>query len=159
MNYMFPNYGKWTARAIVTFGSLLLYVYNYQIINYNAHWRTINKMFLVFFSFYAIRSWYHYRHDVVRANLFDEYCQLRADEIVEEKSKLLNTEEVKRWVWFNQDLTEVLDRVHRQSYTNSAADFKDSELILQDFIRRYTDETQALPLNHAGARIGPLLGF
>ena len=48
-----------------------------------------------------------------------------------------------------------MDRVHRQSFTNSQEDFKNSELILQDFIRRYTDETTALPLTPSNARIGP----
>lgn len=62
---------------------------------------------------------------------------------------------VKKWVWFDLDLKQTLERVHRQSYLNSSEDFKDSELILQDFIRRYTDETQALPLTPDNARIGP----
>ena len=64
--------------------------------------------------------------------------------------------EFKRWVWFGYDFKETVEKVHRQSYKNSAEDFKDSELILQDFIRRYTDETSELPLTADNARIGPL---
>lgn len=58
-------------------------------------------------------------------------------------------------MWYHFDLNETLNRVHRQSYFNSAADFKDSELVLQDFIRRYTDETQSLPLTPENSLIGP----
>lgn len=61
-------------------------------------------------------------------------------------------------MWYGHDLSETLGRVHRQSYKNTAEDFKDSELILQDFIRRYSDETAALPLNSKNARIGPSNG-
>lgn len=58
-------------------------------------------------------------------------------------------------MWYHFDLTDTLSRVNRQSYFNTAADFKDSELVLQDFIRRYTDETAALPLTPDNANIGP----
>jgi len=59
-------------------------------------------------------------------------------------------------MWYKCDFKNTLKRVHRQSYFNTGEDFKDSELILQDFIRRYTDETQALPINTDNATIGPL---
>ena len=39
-----------------------------------------------------------------------------------------------------------MTRCHRQSFKNDASDFADSELLLQDFIRRYTDETEEKPL-------------
>ncbi len=57
-------------------------------------------------------------------------------------------------MWYQLDMKETLKRVHRQSYLSSGEDFKDSELILQDFIRRYTDETAALPLTNENATIG-----
>lgn len=59
-------------------------------------------------------------------------------------------------MWYRCDLERTLHRVHRQSYFNSGEDFKDSELILQDFIRRYTDETEHLPITTDNAIIGPL---
>ena len=58
-------------------------------------------------------------------------------------------------MWFNCDLEETLSRCNRQSYTNTSEDFKNAELVLQDFIRRHTDETQALPLTAENAKIGP----
>ena len=61
---------------------------------------------------------------------------------------------MKEWVWYTADLQETLIRVHRQSWNNHASDFADSELLLQDFIRRYTDDTLAKPLNTRDHLIG-----
>ena len=91
---------------------------------------------------------------MLRANLFDEYVQMRADEMIKEREHLLHSESMKRWIWYTADMQETLMRTHRQSFTNTAADFADSELILQDFIRRYTDDTEAKPLKIGQARIG-----
>ena len=63
---------------------------------------------------------------------------------------------MKKYLWYKCDLHRTLERVHRQSFFNSGEDFKDSELVLQDFIRRYTDETQHLPITTDNAHIGPL---
>ncbi len=41
-----------------------------------------------------------YRKQVLKCNLFDEYVQMRADELVKEKEHLLYTEEFKKWIWY-----------------------------------------------------------
>lgn len=71
------------------------------------------------------------------------------------REHLAKTEDVKRWIWYHLDLEDTVNRVNREAYTNTGADFKNSELIMQDFIRRYTDETQPLPLTTENANIGP----
>ena len=48
-------------------------------------------------------------------------------------------------MWWNQDFQETLERVHRQANNHSESDFADSELILQDFINRYTNPSDAQP--------------
>lgn len=53
-------------------------------------------------------------------------------------------------------MQETLARCHRQSYKNDASDFADSELLLQDFIRRYTDDTEEMPLQVSK---GHIIGF
>ena len=98
--------------------------------------------------------YYRYRKQVLRCNLFDEYVQMRADELVKEREHLLRGEDMKRWVWFTADLQETLMRCHRQSFKNDASDFADSELLLQDFVRRYSDDTLEKPLTIGNARIG-----
>lgn len=95
-----------------------------------------------------------YRKQVLRCNLFDEYVQLRANELIEEREHLLHGEDMKKWVWFSADLQETLIRCHRQSFKNDASDFADSELLLQDFVRRYSDDTDAQPLQVGRHRIG-----
>ena len=52
---------------------------------------------------------------------------------------MLNHEHFKQFVYFHEDLKETLGSIHRQANNHSSEDFKDSELILQDFIRRYSD--------------------
>ena len=54
--------------------------------------------------------------------------------------------DIKKFVWWFEDLKETLVRVHRGANNHEASDFKDSELILQDFIRRYTDPSKATPI-------------
>ncbi len=98
--------------------------------------------------------YYRYRKQVLRCNLFDEYVQMRADELVKEREHLLRGEDMKRWVWFTADLQETLMRCHRQSFKNDASDFADSELLLQDFVRRYSDDTLEKPLTIGNSRIG-----
>ena len=61
---------------------------------------------------------------------------------------------MKKWVWYSADLEETLIRCHRQSWKNDASDFADSELLLQDFVRRYSDDTLKQPLQIGTHRIG-----
>jgi hypothetical protein len=83
----------------------------------------------------------------MKVNLFDEYVQLRAKELVEQNEYLLEHEDIKKMFWWYQDFKDTLVRVHRQANNHDASDFKDSELILQDFIRRYTNPAKDLPLD------------
>ena len=71
-----------------------------------------------------------YRKQVLRCNLFDEYVQMRADELVKEREHLLYSPQMKEWIWYTADLQETLSRCHRQSFKNDATDFADSELLL-----------------------------
>lgn len=154
MNYLYPDYRKWRLRFVGLSSMYFLYLYNYQILAHNAHWRPVHKLALVFMVFYTSRTIFNYRKDILRANLFDEYVQLRSDELINQREPYVKSEPVKRYLWFMCDLKETLKRAKRQSYKNSPEDFQNAELILQDFIRRHTDETQALPLTKENAKIG-----
>lgn len=154
MNYLYPDYLKWKRRALYMGGMFFIYLYNYQIIAHNAHWRFFHKVYLGFMIYCSARLIYNYRKDVLRANLFDEYVQLRADELVNQHKNEIESYDVKKYIWYQLDLAQTLNRCKRQSYLNTSEDFKDSELILQDFIRRYTDETETLPLKYGNALIG-----
>lgn len=154
MNYLYPHYNLWRGRFISLGTMFFFYIYNYQIIAYNVHWKFVHKIGLAAMLYYTCRTMYGYRKDVLRANLFDEYVQLRADELIAQHKDEVKSEPIKRFIWYNCDLRDTLNRCKRQSYLNSTEDFKDSELILQDFIRRHTDETQPLPLTRDRHLIG-----
>ena len=53
-------------------------------------------------------------------------------------------------MWWNEDFKETLGKIYRQANDNSASDFKDSELVLQDFINRYVDPNAASPMSAHG---------
>ena len=55
-------------------------------------------------------------------------------------------EDVKKAVWWEEDFKETLNKVHRQANDNKASDFKDSEIVLQDFINRYVDPRAESPM-------------
>ncbi len=42
--------------------------------------------------FYSSRTIYHYKKDILRANLFDEYVQMRSDELIAERKPLLKSD-------------------------------------------------------------------
>ena len=129
-------------------------MYNYNALFHNKNNQFVTKATLGLLFWSSNFVYLKYRKQVLRCNLFDEYVQMRADELVKEREHLLRGEQVKKWVWFSADLQETLMRCHRQSFKNDSTDFADSELLLQDFIRRYTDDTLEKPLTMANAKIG-----
>ena len=154
MTYLYveyPYYKKFMLFASVT---SFIFLYNYNIMFHNKNMAFVTKATLGSLFVVSNFVYYKYRKQVLRCNLFDEYVQLRADELIAEREHLLKGEQMKRWVWWTADLQETLMRCHRQAYRNDASDFADSELLLQDFIRRYSDETSAKPLTIENARIG-----
>ncbi len=84
----------------------------------------------------------------MKVNLFDEYCWLRSQELVKQNEYLLKHEDFKRYIWWHEDLKESLAKVFRQDNDHSASDFKDSELILQDFINRFVDPNSPSPMKN-----------
>lgn len=131
-----------------------MFLYNYNALFHNKNNQFVTKVTLGILFWSSNFVYYKYRKQVLRCNLFDEYVQMRADELVKEREHLLRGEQMKKWVWFSADLQETLMRCHRQSFKNDASDFADSELLLQDFVRRYSDDTLEKPLTTANARIG-----
>ena len=145
------------------FANVYWYIF-YIILNVK---KNINPIILIF-----IRD---YKTQLLKVNLFDEYIQLRTKELVEQNEYLFEHEgkinfqklnenklikkmkylnnlnkfiiDFKRFIWWFEDFKETLTRVHREANNHDSADFKDSELILQDFIRRYTNPLAQVPLD------------
>jgi hypothetical protein len=154
MTYLYVDYPLY--KQYITYASIwsFLFLYNYNMFfhNKNMHFVTKATMGMLFFT--SNMLYFKYRKQVLRCNLFDEYVQMRADELVKEREPLLRGPQMKEWIWYSADLQETLMRCHRQSFKNDASDFADSELLLQDFVRRYTDDTAERPLNLREHRIG-----
>ena len=154
MTYLYVEYPYYKKFMVFASFTSFLFLYNYNIMFHNRNMAFVTKATLGSLFVVSNFIYYKYRKQVLRCNLFDEYVQLRADELVEERKHLLTAPQMKEWVWFTADLQETLMRCHRQSFKNDASDFADSELLLQDFIRRYTDETAEKPLTSKNALIG-----
>ena len=146
MTYLYVDYPYYKKYIMFASFTSFLFLYNYNIMFHNKNMAFVTKSTLGCLFFVSNFLYYKYRKQVLRCNLFDEYVQLRADELVAEREHLLRGPQMKEWVWFTADLQETMTRCHRQSFKNDASDFADSELLLQDFIRRYTDETEEKPL-------------
>ena len=95
-------------------------------------------------------GYYKYRLQILKINLFDEYCYLRSQELVKQNEYLLNSPEVEKFVWWKADFKETMQKIYRQGNDNKASDFKDSELLLQDFINRYVDPNSESPMKRFG---------
>ena len=147
MTYLYVDYDMYKSQATVCGVFAFLWLFNYNYFLHNKNMAFVNKVFIGISLSHAQQLYFKYRKQVLRCNLFDEYVQMRADELVAEREHLLRGEEMKQYVWYMADLQETLIRCHRQAWNNDVTDFADSEVLLQDFIRRYSDDTLAKPLN------------
>ena len=120
--------------ALTTF-----YAYNWNVIHGNKRLRHLANLYPLLSLYMLGRIGVDYHGQVARVGLFESYCEERARELIEQNRFLLDHPHYKRYVYFYEDMKETLIRVHRQANDHEASDFKDSELLLQDFIRRYAD--------------------
>lgn len=119
-----------------------MYGYNWNVIHGNRRLRMLAYAY-PFISLYFLSSIvYHYNQEAEKVNLFENYCNVRAKELAENNAYMLDHEHYKRFIYFHKDMEETLAMVHRQANNHDSSDFKDSELILQDFIRRHSDESR-----------------
>jgi len=126
--------------------NLWIYSYNYNNYTYNIRLRLMRYLFpFVHVGLFGL-IYADYKSQLLKVNLFDEYIQLRAKELVEQYEFLFEHEDLKKFFYWTEDFKETLIRCHRQANNHEASDFKDSEIILQDFIRRYSNEKDAVPL-------------
>ena len=154
MTYLYVDHQSFRAWTVYASAIGLFFLYNYRVFFHNKNLSFVTKATVGSTWLYSSMMYLKYRKQVLRCNLFDEYVQMRADELVKQNEKKLNDEDMKKFLWYVADMNETVGRCHRQAYNNDASDFSDSELLLQDFVRRYTDETEEMPLNNKNARIG-----
>ena len=113
MTYLYveyPFYKKYLIYATIMGG---MFLYNYNIFFHNKNMIFATKATLGLLFLYSNGVYLKYRKQVLRCNLFDEYVQMRADELVKEREHLLKGEQMKKFVWYTADLKETLMRCHR----------------------------------------------
>ena len=115
------------------------YTYNWNILHTNIRLRLVGYAYPFLSVWFLSNSALYYVNGMKKVRLFDNYVDVRARELYEQNRFMFNHESFKRSVYFDKDLEETLGRVHRQANNHDASDFKNSELILQDFIRRYSN--------------------
>jgi hypothetical protein len=66
------------------------YSYNYNVFTTNLRYRTFRNAFPFLVAFIFADAYSSYRKQVLKINLFDEYCYLRAQELVTQNEYLLD---------------------------------------------------------------------
>lgn len=64
-------------------------------------------------AFMFQKIYFDYSYNMRQVNLFDNYVNNRSVELYEENKFLFDTEGFKKFVYFQEDLKETLEKVHR----------------------------------------------
>lgn len=139
MVYPVMNWPRLLVRGAAAALTAAFLVYNYNIIKFNPRFRLFKYCLPPLVCGFAFHAVYDYALHRQKIRLFEDYCKVRARELARQNGYLLDSPEFRQWVYFNEDLRETLERVHRQANDHSERDFQDTELVLQDFLRRYSD--------------------
>ena len=124
------------------------YSYNYNVFTTNIRYRTFRNGFPFLVAYIFADAYSSYRKQILKIQLFDEYCYLRSQELVKQNEYMLNHPDVEKALWWQCDFKDTLDRIYRQANDHAASDFKDSELLLQDFLNRYVDPSAKSPMKN-----------
>ena len=104
MTYLYVDYNSYKSQAMMVGLTSLLFLYNYNLFFHNKNYHFVTKAVLGFVFAQTQMQYFKYRKQVLRCNLFDEYVQMRADELVKEREHLLRGPQMKEWIWYTADL-------------------------------------------------------
>ena len=68
------------------------YAYNYNTFTYNIRFRLLRNFYPLIVGVIFWNGYTHYRRQILKVNLFDEYCHLRTQELVQQNEYLLEHE-------------------------------------------------------------------
>ena len=130
MLYPRMDYGATIKQLACWVGISGFYAYNWNVICGNRNLRLL-KLAYPFYTLYMFQKMYYdYSHNSLQVKLFDNYVNKRSVELFEENRYLFDTEGFKKFVYFQEDLKETLEKVHREANDHKESDFADSELLL-----------------------------
>jgi hypothetical protein len=127
-----------------------MYIYNHNLIHYNYHYRALKWFFPLVIMAQFESVYKYYRIQLTKGLLFDEYVQARADELIAQKEHLLHTPAVKRYIDWSIDYYDTMKIAKREACNNSPTDFKQAEVTLQSFIKRWIDPATGIKWPMAG---------
>ena len=104
MTYLYVDYDFYKQYFV---GASLMsgwFLWNYNILFHNKLQQYPTKVTLLALVCFSNLMYMKYRQQVLRCNLFDEYVQMRADELIKEREHLLRGPEMTKFVWYTADL-------------------------------------------------------
>lgn len=139
MVYPVVEWSRFMYQGLVWGLTTSFFVYNWNTIMGNKRLRILKGMYPLLSAYMLGSIHYNYSIQQKKIKLFELYVETRANILIDQNKFLFEHPHFSRFVYFNEDLKETLASVHRQANNHDDSDFKDSELILQDFISRYVD--------------------
>ena len=139
MIYPVVNWQKYIYRSIVWAGVTYFFAYNWNVISGNKRLRLMKLMYPALSTFMLGTMMYEYNNEIVQVELFDNYVNQRTLELLNQNLAWYDHPDFKKFVYFMEDYKETMSKVHRQANNHDETDFKDSELTIQDFIRRHSN--------------------
>lgn len=142
MVYPVVQWNRFMYQGLVWATTTTFFVYNWNTIMGNKRLRILKGMYPLLSAFMLGNIHYNYTLQQAKVKMFEHYTEARAQQLIDQNKYLFNHPHFSRFVHFHEDLQSTLDSVYRQANNHEDSDFKDSELILQDFISRYSDPSK-----------------
>lgn len=139
MVYPSVNYTRLVNKGLYWATLTGFYAYNWNVLHSNLRLRLLAYAYPFISALFLGSLAVEYLGSLQRVRLFENYCQTRARELFEQNRFMFGHDSFRRLMWFHEDLRDTLARVHRQANNHDASDFRDSELLLQDFVHRHSD--------------------
>ena len=92
MTYPTVEYSKYYMKAGTLGTFLAWYGYNWHVLSFNQRLKNVRYLFPVMWLWVFSDVYSRYNQQISRATAFDEYCQLRSAELVDQYSFLLGHE-------------------------------------------------------------------
>ena len=89
MTYLYVDYHQYRRFSIYATFLSGVFLYNYNVFFHNKHMAFVTKSLLGIMFVYSNMVYFKYRKQLLRCNLFDEYVQMRADELLKERTPYL----------------------------------------------------------------------
>ncbi len=113
MYYPSVSYSHYLMHFFIWCGMTTFFGYNWNKIIANRRLKLLKLSYPICSVIMIIRSYSSYNYEMQKVLMFDSYVEQRAKELFEQNKFLFDTESFKKYVYFQEDLKETMERVHR----------------------------------------------